>query len=80
MGIERIYARFRYYNHAKYKYHNRERLMLFSHNLDELPPAEEGFLCISKLTFKDLQRAEQEITNGSETVVVTYYTRSRLYR
>lgn len=55
-----------------WEYHNRERLMLFSHNLDELPPAEEALMYL-KNQLKDLQRAEQEITNGSETVVVTYH-------
>ena len=61
-----------------WEYHNRERLMLFSYNLDELPSAEEALMCL-KNQLKDLQRAEQEITNSSKTVVVTYHYNDKTY-
>lgn len=55
-----------------WEYHNRERLMLFSYNLDELPST-ETVLSNLKNQLKDLQRVEQEIATGSKTVVVVNY-------
>lgn len=54
-----------------WEYHNRKRLMLFSYNLDELPPADEALMNL-KNQLKDLRRAEKEIAEGSKTVAVTY--------
>lgn len=59
-------------NDAVWKYEKRERLMLFSYTHDNLPPAEEALMYL-KNQLKGLQQAEQEITSGSKTVVVTYH-------
>lgn len=61
-----------------WEYHNRKRLMLFSYNLDELPPADEALMYL-KNQLKDLQRVEQEIATGSKTVVVTYHYKGHTY-
>lgn len=59
-------------NDAVWEYEKRERLMLFSYTHDNLPPAEEALMYL-KNQLKGLQQAEQEITSGSKTVVVTYH-------
>ena len=61
-----------------WEYHNRKRLMLFSYNLDELPPADEALMYL-KNQLKDPQRVEQEIATGSKTVVVTYHYKGHTY-
>lgn len=61
-----------------WEYHNRERLMLFSYNLDELPPADEALMYL-KNQLKDLQQAEKEIAEGSKTVVVNYRHKGKTY-
>jgi hypothetical protein len=61
-----------------WEYHNRERLMLFSYNNDELPST-ETVLDNLKNQLKDLQRVEQEIATSSKTVVVTYHHKGHTY-
>lgn len=61
-----------------WEYHNRERLMLFSYNNDELPST-ETVLDNLKNQLKDLQRVEQEIATSSKTVVVTYHYKGHTY-
>lgn len=65
-------------NDAIWEYEKRERLMLFSHTHDNLPPADEALMYL-KNQLKDLQRVEQEITTSSKTVVVTYRYKGHTY-
>ena len=61
-----------------WEYHNRERLMLFSYNLDELPST-ETVLSNLKNQLKDLQQAEKEIAEGSRTIIVNYHYKGHTY-
>lgn len=65
-------------NDAVWEYEKRERLMLFSHTRDNLPPADEALMYL-KNQLKDLQRVEQEIATSSKTVVVTYHYKGHTY-
>lgn len=59
-------------------YNKRDRLMLFSYSSDELPSSDEALFYL-KNQLEDLQRVEQEITEGSKTVVVTYHYKGHTY-
>lgn len=65
-------------NDAVWEYEKRERLMLFSYTHNNLPPIEEALMYL-KNQLEDLQRIEQEITEGYKTIVVTYHYKGHTF-